>query len=254
MNNRHKQIGIDRLIRLKWLEYTSNLILAGKDENAVKDELEQLLTTAFPSPSSSKRGSLSKTLTILLKTWLRVHQDIHSLRDTGLELLQSVKKTDRIAIHWGMIMAAYPFWGAVAGQTGRLLRLQENVAASQIQRRLREQYGDRETISRRVRYVIRGFIDWGVINETRDRGVYSQENQHSIKNHKLIAWLLEASLHARASSSGAIKDLLNNPSIFPFRLAHVSADHIVSLSSNLDFLRHGLDDDLLMLRKEYEWF
>lgn len=250
MNNSQQRIGIDRLIRLKWLERTSDLILAGNDEKTVRDELEELLTTAFRSSSSSKGSSLSKTLTILLKTWLRVHQDIHSLRDTGLELLQSVKKTDRIAIHWGMIMAAYPFWGAVAAQTGRLFRLQENVAASQIQRRIREQYGDRETVSRRVRYVIRGFIDWGVINDTQDKGVYSQENPLSIKDQKLIAWLAEASLHARANRSGAIRELLGNPSIFPFRMAYVSADHIVSLSSNLELLRHGLDDDLVMLRKE----
>ena len=249
MNDRQKQIGIDRLIRLKWLECTSNLVLAGNDENAVKNELEQVLTTAFPSSSSSKRGSVSKTLTILLKTWLRVPRDIHFLRDAGLELLQSVKKTDRLAIHWGMIMAAYPFWGAVAGQTGRLLRLQETVAASQIQRRLREQYGERETVSRRVRYVIRGFIDWGVLQETKEKGVYSQGLTRAIDNPKLISWLIEASLHSRPNAAAAIKDLLDSTSLFPFRLAHLSAEHLVTASPRLEMLRHGLDDDLVMLRK-----
>ena len=248
MNNRQKQIGIDRLIRLKWLECTSNLVLAGSDENAVKDELEQLIAAAFPFSSSSKRGSVSKTLTILLKTWLRVHRDIHSLRDTGLELLQSVKKTDRLAIHWGMIMAAYPFWGAVAGQTGRLLRLQENVAASQIQRRLREQYGERETVSRRVRYVIRGFIDWGVLSETKEKGIYGQGRTYSIDDPILISWLIEASLYGRSNGSAAIKDLLDSASLFPFRLMHVPAEHLVSMSPRLDLLRHSLDDDLVMLQ------
>ena len=248
MNNRQKQIGIDRLIRLKWLECTSNLVLAGNDENAVNDELEQLLTTAFPSSSASKRGSISKTLTILLKTWMRVHRDIHSLKETGLELFHSVKKSDHLAIHWGMIMAAYPFWGAVAGQTGRLLRLQENVAASQIQRRLREQYGERETVSRRVRYVIRGFIDWGVLNETKEKGTYSQRQTSSIDDPRLISWLIEASLHARSTSSAAIKDLLDSTDLFPFRLMHMSAEHLVSMSPHLDLLRHGLDEDLVMLR------
>lgn len=250
MNNRQKQIGIDRLIRLKWLEYSSNLVLAGNDENAVKDELEQLLTTAFPSSSSSKRGSLSKTLTILLKTWLRVHRDIHSLRDTGLELLQSVKKTDRIAIHWGMIMAAYPFWGAVAGQTGRLLRLQENVSASQIQRRLREQYGERETVSRAARRVIQSFVDWGVLRGTKEKGIYSQGRTCSIDDPRLISWLIEASLHTRSNGSAAIKDLLDSISLFPFRIMHVSAKNLVSMSPRLELLRHGLDDDLVMLREE----
>jgi len=249
MNNRQKQVGIDRLIRLKWLECTSNLVLAGNDENAVKDELEQLLAAVFPSSSSTKRGSLSKTLTILLKIWLRVPRDIHSLRETGLELLRSAKKTDRLAIHWGMITAAYPFWGAVAGQTGRLLRIQGSVAAGRIQRRLREQYGERETVSRRVRYVIRGFVDWGVLSETKNKGIYSQEHTYSIDDPRLISWLIEASLHASSNGSGAIKDLLDSTSLFPFRLMRVSAEHLVLMSPRLDLLRHGLDDDLVMLRK-----
>ena len=44
--------------------------------------------------------------------------------------------------------------------------------------------------------------------------------------------------------------LLASPSIFPFRLAHVSAEHLASLAPRLETLRHGLDDDLVMLRKE----
>ncbi len=248
MNNRKLQIGIDRRIRLKWLEYTSNLVLAGNDENKVKDELEQLLTSAFPSSSVNIRGSLSKTITILLKTWLHVHRDIHSLRDVGLELLQTVKKTDHLPIHWGMIIAAYPFWGTVAGQTGRLLRLQENVAVSQIQRRLREHYGERETVSRAAQRVIRSFVDWGVLDETSDKGIYSQGVTLSIKNPKLISWLVEASLCARSNGSAAIKDLLDSTSLFPFRLTHISAEHLVSLSPRLELLRHGLDDNLVMLR------
>ena len=50
-------------------------------------------------------------------------------------------------------------------------------------------------------------------------------------------------------SSGEIKELLDNPSIFPFQHAHVSAEHIVSISSNLDLLRYGLDDEIIILRK-----
>ncbi|RLW70818.1 MAG: hypothetical protein B6D68_00370 [spirochete symbiont of Stewartia floridana] len=250
MNNRQKQIGIDRLIRLKWLECTSNLILAGNDENAVKDELVQLLAPAFPSSSPAKRGSLSKTLTILLKTWLRVPRYIHPLRDTGLELLQSAKRSDHLAIHWGMIMAAYPFWGAVAGQTGRLLRLQESVAASQIQRRAREQYGERKTVSRAAQRVIRSFIDWGVLSETKEKGIYSQGHPYSIDDPRLISWLVEVSLHARSSGSAAVKELLGSTNLFPFRLMHVSAEQLVSMSPRLDLLRHGLDDDLVMIEKK----
>jgi len=249
MNNRLKQIGVDRFIRLKWLERTSDLLLAGNDENIIKNELEQLLTIAFPSSSASKRGTIAKTITILLKTWVRVPRDIYSLRDTGLELLQSAKKNERLAIHWGMIMAAYPFWGVVAGQTGRLLRLQKNVAACQIQRRLREQYGERETVSRAASRVIQSFTYWHVLSDTKNRGMYSQGRTFSINDPKLISWLVEVSLHARSNGFAVIKDLLDSTIFFPFRFIHISAEQLVSISSRLDMICHGLDEKLVMLRE-----
>ncbi|MBC8391546.1 MAG: hypothetical protein H8E17_03135, partial [Deltaproteobacteria bacterium] len=104
--------------------------------------------------------------------------------------------------------------------------------------------------SRAARRVLRSFIDWNVLYETDEKGVYAHGNQYSIQDPMLIAWLVEASLHARANGSAAIKDLLHGPSIFPFRLAHVSTEHVVSLSPRLDLLRHGLDEDLVMLRRE----
>ncbi|NOQ23462.1 MAG: hypothetical protein GQ565_12555 [Candidatus Aegiribacteria sp.] len=241
-------IGIDRFIRLKWLEYTSDFVLAGNDEKAVKEELERLISSAFDCSSSSKRGSLSKTLTILLKTWVRVHPDIYSLRDSGLDLIQKTENTNHIAFHWGMITAAYPFWGAVAEQTGRLLRLQGNVTKNQIQRRLREQYGERETVSRTVGRVLQSFVDWSVLCETSGKGIYSQGCTYSVDNPKIISWLIEADLHRRSSGSASIRELLTCTSLFPFCLKQLPAEHLVAMSPRMNLLRHGLDDELVMLQ------
>ena len=140
------------------------------------------------------------------------------------------------------------FGGAIAADTGRLLRLQGTAAAAHVQRRVKEQYGEREAASRAARRVLRSFIDWGVLNETGDKGVYAQGERYSVEEPRLIAWLVEASLRSRVHGAAAIKDLLDSPSIFPFQLAHISAEQVASLSSRLDILRHGLDDDLVMLQ------
>ena len=182
-----------------------------------------------------------------MKIWITVPRGLEALRDEGLQIHQRLPRKERIAVHWGMALATYPFWGAVAAHTGRLLRLQGTAAAAHVQRRVKEQYGERETASRAARRVLRSCIDWGVLNETNKKGVYTQGNRYSIQDPKLIAWMMEASLHARANGSAAIKDLLDGPNIFPFRLSHVSPVHLVSLSLRLDILRHGLDDDLVML-------
>ncbi len=250
MNARANQIGVDRIIRLDWLEKTANLVMAGNVKTSINEILQDLLKDNLSGGKPGVRGSREKTITILMKIWLTVPCDLEALRNEGLQILQGLPRKDRIAVHWGILLAVYPFWGAVATHTGRLLRLQGTAAAAHIQRRVKEQYGERETASRAVQRVLRSFIDWNVLIKTDDKGVYDQGNSYSIQDPRLIAWLVEASLHARTNSSANIKDLLGGPSIFPFRLAHIAAEHLASLSPRLDLLRHGLDEDLVILRQD----
>lgn len=247
--DRFTQIGLDRLVRLSWLEKVSSLVLAGNDSASIKSILQSELQGAFRSSNTDVRGSIDKTITILLKIWLTVPSELASLRVDGLELLKRLPQHDHLAIHWGMVMAVYPFWSGVATQVGRLLRLQGSVTAAQVQRRVREQYGERETVSRRARYAIRSYLDWGVLQETGAKGIYSARAALAVEDFRLIAWLVEASLHARANGSAPLKDLIDSPSFFPFRIKPVHAESLVTASSRLDILHHGLDDDLVLLRK-----
>jgi len=250
-NRRYSQIGLDRLVRLEWLERTATLVLAGNEVSTVKAILQEELSGAFRSNNTKVRGSLDKTITILTKIWGDVPKNLYPFYKEGLNLLSHLSRENHIAVHWGMTMAVYPFWGAVANHLGRLLRLQGKVVASQVQRRVREQYGERETVSRRVRYLLRSFVDWEVLQETSEKGVYCYESNLFVYEPELITWMMEASLRARINGSAAIRDLIDSPSIFPFRLAHISAEHVASLSPRLNVLRHGLDDDLVMLREDH---
>lgn len=247
--NRYNQIGIDRLVKVDWLEKTASLVLAGNDAGEIKKILQEDLKTGFRSSSADVRGSLDKTITILTLVWQKAPKELEPLRLEGLEFIRTTPRCDHMPIHWGMVMAVYPFWSAVATQAGRLLRLQKTAAAVQIQRRVREQYGERETVSRRVRYVLRSFVDWGVLLETSEKGIYSSGTPISIDNHRTSAWLIEASLRARESGSAPLRDLVENPGLFPFRIKPIKADALVTANSRLDLLRHGLDDDLIMLRR-----
>jgi len=249
MNGRVKQIGIDRIILFKWLEKTANLVMAGNNKTAINETLQRLLEDNRSGGKPGVRAAREKTITILIKTWLTVPHGLEALRDEGLRILQDLPRNNHISIHWGMILAVYPFWGTIAEHTGRLLRLQGTAAAAQVQRRVKEQYGERETASRATQRILRSFIDWGVLSDTDNKGVYVQGNRYSIHDPRLITWLVEASLHARTNGSADIKDLLDSPSMFPFQFAHVSTKNLTSLSPRLDQLRHGLDDHLVVLRE-----
>ena len=198
MIGRQSQIGFSQRIRLEWFEQTVHLILAGNNKTKINNSLQDLLRDKVSVGGASARGNREKVITILLKTWLTVPREREKLRDEGLEIFQRLPRKDRIAVHWGMVLAAYPFWGSVAAHTGRLLRLQGTAAAALVQRRVREQYGERETASRAARRVLRSFIDWAVLNETQDKGVYEHGQQYPIEEPGLIAWIVEASLRARS--------------------------------------------------------
>jgi hypothetical protein len=247
VDRRYSQIGLDRIVRLKWLERTSLLVLAGHDAPAVKSVLGEELKGSFRTDRTKIRGSLDKTITILMRIWVRAPNGLHSLQHDGLKLFPRLPHEDHVALHWGMTMAVYPFWRAVAAHVGRLLRLQGMAAASQVQRRVREHYGERDTVTRAAQRVLRSFVDWEVLKETPEKGLYTQGIVQAIDHVELIAWLVEAFLHAHPDGSMPLIMALDSTSLFPFRLSPISADHLATVSGRLDVLRHGLDQDLIML-------
>jgi len=203
----------------------------------------------FPiSDESTIRGSLSKTVTILLKVWARPAAELSTLHRSAVELYSRLPSQKRVLVHWGLTMSAYPFWGAVANSSGRLLNLQGTASANQVQRRLREQYGERETVARRTRYVLRSFVDWGVLKESSIKGTYIKGVELVVSQPEAIAWLIAAALYARPQKSAPFQELITSPSLFPFVFHTVSAAQLSPLAPNLDFVRHGLDEYLVMLK------
>jgi hypothetical protein len=256
MNSRLTQIGFSQRVRLEWLEKTANLVLAGNDEASIEGALQELLEDKLSVGGNAKRGNREKVITILMKIWVRPPLDLQPLQREGLKLLSRLPREDHIAVHWGQACAVYPFWGAVAAHVGRLLRLQGTASHAQVRRRVMEQYGQRPTVKDAVRRVLRSMVDWGVLSDAKTHdagradGTYVPGLSLAITQVELIAWLAEAFLHAHRGGSVALRTVLDSTSLFPFRLSPISADHLVAVSGRLDVLRHGLDQDLIMLRME----
>jgi len=249
MNRRAGQVGFSQRVRLEWLERIASLVQAGNEQPAINAVLQEFLKDKVSVGGDAERGNREKIISILMKVWLNVPRDLVTLRADGLELLKRLPRSGRIAIHWGMVMAVYPFWAAVAAQVGRLLRLQGSTAAAHVQRRIREQYGERETVARAARRVLRSYVDWGVLVETGRKGVYRRGLSLTVDDPQLVSWLIEASLHARSNGSAPLKELVENTSLFPFRLVQMTAESLLADSPRLELLRHGLDESLVMLRR-----
>lgn len=248
MIDRFTQIGFDRQILLEWLEYTVNLVLAGNSRQGVYAALDEFLSDKLAVGSTAKRNARDKTITILMRIWFDGMPELESLRARGLEIIRQLPIEEHVPIHWGMSMAEYPFLKSVASNVGRLLRLQESVTSSQIQRRVREKYGERETVSRATQRVMYSFVDWGVLEKEGKTTIYRPGIIRHIDDPKLIAWLSEALLHANPDSRSLLNDLLQSPALFPFTLKWVPPNVIEELA-HVQVAHQGLDGDLLILRK-----
>ena len=270
-----RAVGLSQRLRLEWLDEAAGLARAGRDRAQASSALAEMLQEKVSVGGTSPRGNREKTITILMRIWCGPPPRLLPLRDAGLRLLDGMKppgatepaeviespavttepadtieSTGRLVVHWGMTMAAYPFWNAVAAQVGRLLRLQGVATAAQVHRRVQEQYGERPTVIRATRRVVRSFVDWGVLADTETRGRYVAGEPCPVRTPTLVAWLAEAALHVRGGESAApVQELLGQPGLFPFRVSYVTVRGLVGSSLRLDMAHQGLDTEVVMLRR-----
>ena len=249
MSKRHDAIAVKQVIRLEWMEKTSNLMLAGLDKKQIRCELHDLLSFVKGNGSSGNRGATSRSqaVNILMNIWVAPEPGLLSMRDDALGFLRDHSLDER-SIHWSMISAAYPFWFNVARQIGRLLNLQDQVTQSQIFNRLKEQYGDRETVARYARYTVRSMVAWGVLKDSDTKGCYEKSEPAAVADQASSILMIESALHAVPDGKGTMGSLLNNPAFFPFQLPLMTGDFVSQHSDRIDVVRYGLDDELLKLR------
>ena len=242
---RGEGIGFSQRIRLDWLDYTANAVLAGSPEDEIVAALRERLRERFSLGGERVSGNRDKAVAILTRVWVTVPEELRTLRGEGLDLLRQAGADDRMLVHWCMCMAAYPFFGAVAEATGRLLRLQGAAAAVQVQRRLREHLGERETVARAGRRVLRAFIDWGVLHETGEKGLYRGAAARVTGSGPLAVWALKAMLSAHGGNPRPPSVLLRAPRLFPFEIALPSMAALEACGA-FEIFRHGLDHEILL--------
>ncbi len=249
MGKRHEAIGIKQTIRLEWMQRAVNLLLVGSDAKIIRQELHEFLVDKKGNDTEGKRSEEARSFVVsnLMRIWVSPDPELISFRDASLAFLRE-NPSMALAVHWGMISAVYPFWLNVARQTGRLLALQDQVTQTQIINRLKEQYGDRQTVSRYAKFVLRSFIAWGVLKDSVAKGCYEKAVPVSIAEPNLAILMFEAALLATPEAKGALGLLLNSPAFFPFHLPVMTGDFVSQRSERVNVVRYGLDDELLTLK------
>ena len=254
MSKRHEAIGIKQVVRLEWYDYALDMLIDNMAPNKIREQLDQFIRDRLQTGGYGERGeqTYTKAVTQIMKCWVTPDKQLMAIRDHALLYARNHQRDIRTALHWAMTISAYPFWHRVAEQTGRLLNLQESVTQKQIRFRCFESMGERSTVERSARRVIRSFVVWGVLKDSDEKGCYEKQPSIDIKDQNLIALLFEAVLYAIPEGKAALNLLMNSPALFPFELTAMTGDYISQTSDCIEVIRYGLDDELLKLKDGYQ--
>lgn len=252
MGKRHDKLGIKQTIQKTWMDKTVQMLLAGLSEKEIRCELVDFLSTQKQSGGIGERGEKTYRLAnSLLASWFSPEDELIPFRNDALRLAGNIEKENWLPLHWAVISASYPLWFNIAKQTGRLLNLQDQISQAQIFRRLKEQYGDRETVARNTRYAIRSFIAWGTLKDSETKGCYEKVAPANPVDAHLAVLIFESALFAIPDGKESLKLLLNNPAFFPFQIPTITGDFISKNSTRIDVVRYDLDDELLILNTNH---
>lgn len=233
-------IGYDRELRQEWLDAVAARVAAGDPPEQVRVWLDGYLSDVLGG--KGRGGNRGKTVTVLGRIWSNVPASCRDLRDRAIATLGSVSAQERIAVHWGMATAVYPFFGDVTNAVGRLLALQGDVERHAVLKRLAGSWGDRPAVSRACRAIWSSLIHWRVMEETDRRGRYRPLEQRVPVSAETTSLLVEAVLHSAGRRSISVTALSGWPGLFPFQLRDLSES--VAGSTSVIVRREGTDSEL----------
>lgn len=232
------RIGFDRFIHLDWAT-TALKIRAGV---AQREDLEALLDAAGLGAAAR-----TKTQTVLNRLWLEPRAELVGYADRGTAIFKANPDAPVTALHWGMAVATYPFFGKVAELIGRLSALQGDCASAEIHRRMSETYGEREGTYRMTNMVIQSQAGWGAVERVEKGKRVIRLAPTVVEDDELTAWLIEAALRY-AGKPLTITSLQSQPVLFPFNLTQ-SLSYLVSNSEHLAVRADGPGNRLVSLRE-----
>lgn len=232
-----------RKVRRIWLEEGLALASTGVSWTDAKEKISKEICA-----ENQGKITISKVLEHIKRIWFEPPGAAIELHADALKIYTADSSDDtRTILIWGMAVAVYPFVGSTAEALGRLLKLQDEALRSDVQRRLREQYGDRDFVNRITRYNISSFLDWGIIKETEKKGRYIQGKKAKPKHNRYLSWLTEAALISLGKTQIPLLELCNQPIFFPIEISWIDSNQIKT-NQRLRIERQSLADEHIFLK------
>ena len=202
------EIGILVPLKYDWMEKTVELLKDGLDPLEIKQKLREYLSFEMESPTN-----IRKTCTELMDTWVLVREDILPIRDYALSIYAEENCTHAL-LHWCLLLLRYPVFSDMAGLIGKVLLFQDSFTTGWINKRIKEQWGDRNTFKKSTGVILRTMCELSALEPT-GTGIYSamqRKLQSDIDRQMLMRTLLNTYMNTYLE----VHNLDRVPQMFPF--------------------------------------
>ena len=208
-----KGIGFNRNIYLPWLDAAAAFSAETDDPTEMRERLEPVVGQRIASDINRY-----KAINILINIWVKSADTAPALHDEAVTYFQATSVIgDRLWLHHGLTLLAYPFFREVTAVIGQLGRHEDAITPAIVKQRMIAARGQLGSLEKAVERVVASLRNWGVLTESDQRFAYTPQRQAlSASSTDLEAWMLACALRAHPAEELPFADLLHLPELFPF--------------------------------------
>lgn len=204
-----KMVIFARSIKPDWLDKTVEIYLESENQGEIKQKVN-----AYLAGFISSKFNLRKTRAILMKIWVDVDDSIVKTRDKAIEVFKTCPASDRVAVHWAMMLLAFPIFKDLCAVIGKLADNQDEVKLAQIKQRIYELWGERTSLAHSIYKNIKTLKDCGAIEQTKP-GYYIIKKR-KIKNREVVCLLIHAVMKTNGKLYYNLTGITKFKELFPF--------------------------------------
>lgn len=216
---------LDRALNVDLLD----VALRVATEHGEAANARQLLTVAlrdFVTPQEAE----NKTRKVLTRVWLVPPTNAQRMIRWGID--HQHQMTDRRALHFGALLATFPFFGSIAAAIGRQIHLDGVADRRSLRAFARTTFGEREFIDAGASKSLATMRKLGVVDGPRD-GPFRVADRLAVPA-AFSSWLLHALALTRQTESVRVADLSRayeltgvavEPTAIPYPLLDLHAEN-----------------------------
>ncbi len=218
---------LDRPMEPDWLDAALRIARETDDLDSVRARLHVAL-----GDSGLGAAARVKTVTVLVRTWADPRTECAGAIRWAREHLAA--EEDMRAIHFGALLAAYPFFGDVCAAAGRVLALEESVTTPDLRERMRAAWGDRRTVHNAVQRAVKTLRAFQVLTGAAGTSVSGRGVRLPV-SPRAGRWIAHTLLLSRGAEAVDEREVRSAPELFGLRLP----DHLNSGYELIERHREG---------------